>query len=132
MFTLELPGRPPTMNASRRGGGDHWSKRSASTSKWRTVALVEFRDLVRKKQAPKQATSITVSARQLSKDRRWLQDVGAQMPAVKAAIDGLVDAGLIDDDTAEYVPSIRFDAPHVCGRDALELTVTTSNERSAA
>lgn len=39
------------------------------------------------------------------------QDCGACYPAVKAAIDGIVDAGVLVDDTPEYVRSIRMNAP---------------------
>jgi hypothetical protein len=39
------------------------------------------------------------------------QDCGAAYPAVKAAIDGLVDAGVIPDDTPEYLGSIIMNSP---------------------
>jgi hypothetical protein len=42
---------------------------------------------------------------------RALQDPGNNMPAVKAAIDGLVDAGVIPNDIPEHVASITFHAP---------------------
>lgn len=44
------------------------------------------------------------------KDRR-LQDTGACFPAVKAAIDGLVDAGVLDDDGPDHVTELRFFRP---------------------
>lgn len=42
---------------------------------------------------------------------RALQDPGNNMPAAKAAIDGLVDAGVIPDDIPNHVASITFHAP---------------------
>jgi hypothetical protein len=39
------------------------------------------------------------------------QDVGACNPAVKAAIDGLVDAGILPDDSPEFVRSLVFLPP---------------------
>ena len=51
-----------------------------------------------------------------------LQDVSACHPAVKAAIDGLVDTGVVPDDIADYVPLVAY-APAVRGDDALESTV---------
>jgi crossover junction endodeoxyribonuclease RusA len=66
---------------------------------------------------------ITVTAEPLHKDRRSPQDVAACAPAVKAAIDGLVDAGIIPDDSPEFVTQVRFLPPVVCGVDGLRLTV---------
>ena len=40
---------------------------------------------------------------------------------VKAAIDGLRDAKVIDDDTSRYVESISFSAPYKTGTDTLTL-----------
>ena len=39
------------------------------------------------------------------------QDVGACNPAVKAAIDGLVDAGVLPDDSPEFVKSLVYLPP---------------------
>lgn len=49
-----------------------------------------------------------------SNNRR--QDVAACAPAVKAAIDGLVDARVIPDDTDAYLASVTF-LPAVVGDD---------------
>ena len=67
---------------------------------------------------------IRVDVIPLAKDKRWRADVGACYPAVKAAIDGIVDAGVIKDDNPEYLSSITFHAVQVCGRDGLRLVVT--------
>jgi hypothetical protein len=53
---------------------------------------------------------ISVTAEPHQKGGR-LQDVGACNPAVKAAIDGLVDAGILPDDSSEYVRSLIFLQP---------------------
>ncbi len=66
---------------------------------------------------------ISVTAEPLHKDRRSPQDVAACAPAVKAAIDGLVDAGVVEDDSPEFVTSVRFLPPVVCGVDGLRLIV---------
>lgn len=39
------------------------------------------------------------------------QDVAACAPAAKALLDGLVDAGVLDDDSPRFVPQITFHAP---------------------
>lgn len=41
-----------------------------------------------------------------------LPDTGNNYPSVKAAIDGLRDAGVLVDDTSEYVLSILLHAPY--------------------
>ena len=51
-----------------------------------------------------------------------LQDTAACNPSVKAAIDGIVDAGVIPDDTGEFLPQITF-LPCKRGHNALELTI---------
>jgi len=121
-YVLELPGRPPTINAERQGSR-HWTSTRALTRGYRATTKILWRDGVARKVYPRHLDRIAVTARQLATDGRWHQDIGACMPAVKAAIDGLVDAGLVPDDTPEYVVSLTFLPVRVVGRDALELTV---------
>jgi hypothetical protein len=51
-----------------------------------------------------------------------LADTAACNPSVKAAIDGLVDAGVIENDTGEFVQQITF-MPVKKGKNALVLTL---------
>jgi len=53
-----------------------------------------------------------------------LQDTSACLPAVKAAVDGLVDGGLFLDDTGDHVKCIVFWAPVRSKSDALMISVT--------
>lgn len=53
---------------------------------------------------------------------RIRQDTGACAPAAKAALDGLVDAVVLDDDNPRYVPTITFHAP-VRGEHGLVMLV---------
>lgn len=55
----------------------------------------------------------------LHKNLKAPQDPAACAPAAKAAIDGLVDAGVLPDDTGEYVASIEFFPPAVEGVDGM-------------
>lgn len=59
----------------------------------------------------------------LHKDRRSPQDVAACAPAVKAAIDGIVDAGVLPDDDPEHLLEVVFRPPWICGADGMRLTV---------
>ncbi len=53
------------------------------------------------------------------------QDVGGCYPAAKAGIDGLVDAGVLDDDDPEHLVSLTFLAP-IFGAAANELTLVVT------
>lgn len=52
-----------------------------------------------------------------------LPDIGACYPSVKAAIDGLVDAEVIPDDTGAHLVRLTFKPPVRSERDALTLEV---------
>lgn len=56
-------------------------------------------------------------------NRAHLPDCAACYPAAKAALDGLVDAGVLIDDSPAYVKSMTFLEPTVSGKHALELEV---------
>lgn len=109
---LEHAARPWTTNAERKHG--HWAARASLVSEWRTA----FRLLAHHGPA---FTWVHVTAEPWQKGGR-LQDTGACHPAVKAAIDGIVDAGLLPDDSPEYVRMITYLAPQR-GKDALVLHV---------
>jgi len=50
-------------------------------------------------------------------------DAGNDLPTVKAAVDVLVDMGVLEDDRAEYVRRLILNAPVPGGEPALELRV---------
>jgi len=103
IYRLELEQRPWTTNAER--AGNRW-ERAALTKEWRTA----FQLLAKQEKIPVMSwISVTVEPHQ--KGGR-LQDVGACNPAVKAAIDGIVDAGVLPDDSSQYVRSLIFLPPH--------------------
>ena len=62
----------------------------------------------------------------LHKDFRSPQDVAACAPEAKAAIDGIVDAGVLPDDSPTFLQSVTFYAPEVCGFDGLRITIRES------
>ena len=102
IYRLEFDKRPWTTNAER--AGNRW-ERASLTKEWREA----FAWLAKAEQIPAMSwISVTVEPHQ--KGGR-LQDVGACNPAVKAAIDGLVDAGILPDDSPEYVRSLIFLPP---------------------
>ena len=88
-----------SLNAERTW---HFHKRNNEVQKWRTY----FREEALRMGIPRlDRISVEVFT---TFGTRALQDPGNNMPAIKAAIDGLVDAGIIDDDVADCVGYIRF------------------------
>jgi len=112
-FVLEYPKRPWTTNSER--AGNRW-KRAELTKEWRQAFML----LAKQAKIPRLGkVFIRVEPFQL---KGKLQDTASCNPAVKAAIDGLVDAGVIKDDTPEFLPKILFCAPEK-GREALRLVI---------
>lgn len=69
--------------------------------------------------------AVTITATPLHRDGRSPQDVAACAPEAKAAIDALVDAGVLPDDDATRVRAVAFAPPRrSCGVDGLELVIT--------
>ena len=110
--------RPFTQN-SLYGKGNHYT-RAAKVKSWRE----SFAWLAKKARMPHMEQCV-ISAIPHLRDRR-AQDTGACFPAVKAAIDGMVDAGVLDDDGPEHVIELRFFRPVLGSQlgDALMISVT--------
>lgn len=102
--------RPLPMNAYRRL---HFHQRAAYDAEWRST----FAWLARQARIPHlQAVTITIAQ---TCRRPPLPDVGAAFPTAKAAIDGLVDARVVPDDTPAYVRALIFVAPERGDADRL-------------
>ena len=106
--------KPVTTNKER--AGNRW-ERAASTREWRDA----FAWIAKRERVP-QMRWINVTVQPFQKRGR-LQDTAACNPSVKAAIDGLVDAGVVPDDTGDYVRQITF-LPCRRGDDQLVLILT--------
>jgi hypothetical protein len=113
IHTIEFGERPWTTNAER--AGNRWD-RARDTKRWRE----SFAWLARKQHIPKYKWAI-VAVQPYQVGGR-LQDVGACNPAVKAAIDGLVDAGVLPDDSPEYLRGIYFLRPQR-GKNSLKIFI---------
>ena len=103
--------RPWTMNRERRGD-QHWSQTRLRTAEWRKA----FWALGVQQRRRFNRVRITVEVFM----RAPVADTGACYPAVKAAIDGLVDAGVIPNDTGQHLISITFLAPIRVAKDQVE------------
>lgn len=107
--------RPWTANAERRW---HHYKRAQvvrdARARWAWHALAA--------RIPR-LDRVEIDAQPLAKDRRWKPDVAACYPTVKAAIDGLVDARVLDDDDDTHVVALRFLPVDIGERNGLALTI---------
>lgn len=113
-YTVTLLERPWTTNAER--ASNRWV-RAELVKKWRTA----FKLLALSQQIPT-LQNVHITAQPYQKGGT-LADVASCNPAVKAAIDGLVDAGVMEDDSPEFLHSITFLQPQR-GKNALTLTIT--------
>ena len=121
MWVLEYDARPWTVNAERRM---HWRRHGALVEQWRTA----YAWLARSHRIPP-CDAIEIDTTPLWPNRRGVPDPGNTYPAVKAAIDGLVDAGVIPDDTDRHVHRLTFHPTLIDtqrARHGLHLTITRS------
>lgn len=112
---IDDQGRPHTINAARR----------ASPHKWATLireTRLYWWHLATHARIPRLA-AVRVVALPLHRDHRSPQDTAACAPAVKAAVDGLVDAGVMRDDGPNHLRAVVFLPPAVLGLDGLALLI---------
>lgn len=101
-FRLPAPARLWTVNSERRM---HWARRAELVKAWRHAAKIYARyehvpryEWVEIEACIAQASGVPA-------------DPGAHYPVVKAVVDGLVDAGIIEGDDKTHVRSIVQHAP---------------------
>jgi hypothetical protein len=116
-WDLVFERRPETVNHLRTV---HHMERARIDKRWRAEAGW----LARAARIPK-LDRIIVTAAPFVRNRRSMPDVAACIYAVKAAIDGLVDARVIPDDKPAHLSALTFVAPQVAddGIDRLVLIV---------
>ena len=98
----------------------HWSKRAYLTKSWRHAAgwaaraarIYPFATQV----------DVTVTVHKARAGGRW--DPHNLMPTVKAAVDGMVDAKVLRDDSRDYVRRVSIEAGEPRPRNAITLVIT--------
>lgn len=113
-LTFSSPTEPWSINMERT---KHWSWRSKRVKAWRLRTFYEARV---SGLGPMPPSIVEVS---LPFDRAARRDRSNYLPAVKAIVDGLVDAGLWPDDTPEYV-SVSEPILKVGGQVEVRITVS--------
>lgn len=116
-YSVMVAGRRPWTTNQERKKGSHY-QRSIHTKWWRE----SFREAAEQAKIP-HFKSVRIEVTPILPDRK-MQDTGACYPTAKAAIDGLVDAGVLDDDSPKYVTTITFHAPVISkGNQGLEILI---------
>lgn len=99
---FRFEGRPWTLNSERRGS-THWSARADATREWREA----FYWLGKAQSERFLSAHVIVEIAQ----RPPLADTGNAYGSIKAAIDGLVDAGVLPGDGPRQILSLTMKAP---------------------
>lgn len=116
IITISVAGKPWTTNEERKSR--HWANRARRTRAWRE----SFAWRAKPHRAAHGTLSTATITVQPHQSRGRLADTAAHNPAAKAAIDGIVDAGLLPDDGPTHLTAITFLAPRR-GPDGLTLTI---------
>lgn len=105
MIEVQIVGHPPSPNRTRR---QHWGQRSADTAKWRRVAyltaLQALRDSGRADDYPLTLAHVRITWVVTDNRRRDPDNVIA---SCKPIIDGIVDAGVIPDDSFTVIKTLE-------------------------
>lgn len=115
--TFRYEVRPWTLNQERRGT-THWSQRAKMVAEWREA----FAWLASSCKVKFTVVEVHVRIGM----RKPLADTGNAYGAVKAAIDGLVDVGVLPDDGPNVISRLCMDAPTPVvkgGREFMEVTL---------
>ena len=115
--------RPWTLNIER--AGNRW-KRAALVKEWRAA----FCALAQQEGIPK-LEKIAVHVHPAIRNRAGEPDTGACIGAAKAAIDGVVDAGVLPHDGPLHVRSLVFHAPVVSPNKTDSLTIVIEEVKDA-
>lgn len=113
VYSITVEGKLLTVNRERTL---HYHVRSDEVAAWRD----DFRDQAKGFIKPMKKVRITSFPKQ---KRGPLADPGAHYPVVKAAIDGLVDAGVLPGDTGEFVTAIVSMPPAKAKVDSMTLVI---------
>lgn len=97
VYKIEMPAGMPLLNAN---GREHWSKRANVTSTIRMTARNLASHIPHLERVKIRAIYYA------SNNRR--RDMSNLFPSVKAAVDGLVDAGVLKDDSDRFVVSLEM------------------------
>jgi crossover junction endodeoxyribonuclease RusA len=114
-----VPGRPPNPNRTRRY---HWRARHRADQEWRQAGRLSAHGLRR---TPMQRATLDVVHVVPDRRRRDLDNLTA---SIKAVLDGIVDAGVIADDSSRVLVSVTHRIEHEPGVAATRFTFTEAED----
>ena len=102
LFCFHPPATAITLNQRH-----HWAAHARLVKEWRTAGMLYARKARIGPQPPSRiAVTLPVTGRRRRDPHNWT-------PTVKAIVDGLVDAGVIRDDSGEFVDAVTYRRPVV-------------------
>ena len=100
VLVLDVPAPCKFINANDR---PHWRKKADLTAAWREAGRKAIQDLDARSMAPLPFEGRVRVLAHIWKQRRGLYDPNNLNPTTKAILDGIVDAGVLIDDSFTYV-----------------------------
>ena len=118
-WTITIPAAVPFLNLNQRM---HWAPKAERTKAWRRTANM----CAAVAKLPKDLNRVHIVAH-ITKPTNRQYDVHNLMPTLKACVDGLVDYGLIPDDTNDHLtgPDLRQG-----GKGEAGVTITITEEEA--
>lgn len=116
-WTVKLPPGTPLLNVNKIRG--HWSKNFATVRNLRRAANL----LASNQRIPKNLRKVHIRGIYCPPDHRR-RDSSNWFPTLKACVDGLVDAGVIHDDSDKYVVFDGIHAGEVVKKGQFILEIT--------
>jgi hypothetical protein len=101
-WRLQVPATDDWVESNGRG---HWTNSAGAIASWRRAGAVA----ARKARLPHILKPVTITAHVHRIDNRRA-DAANRYPTVKAVVDGLVDAGVLDDDSDRFVTGVMMRA----------------------
>lgn len=118
--TIPAPGRWVSTNSNRH---KHHHQQAAAVRPWRTLAAE-----VAAGHPPVTGRVIVEAVVHKSRNNRW--DIDGITPTVKACIDGLRDAGVLEEDDDQHIIALNLRVGCVCKPARVELRVWPASEAS--
>ena len=113
---ITRPGQVTYWNRTKHA---HWTEHRAETAAVREFFGWAARQQIDECRVLPPWDLVTVEFLLRVRPGRRLPDVDAIAPAAKAAVDGLVDAGVMPDDSPRHLRAMTFHAPEPSNIDAL-------------
>jgi crossover junction endodeoxyribonuclease RusA len=102
-WRFQIP--PPDVWVESNGGRSHWAVTAGAIDSWRRAGAA----YAHRARLPHITVPVTVTAHVHRIDNRRA-DAANRYPTVKAVVDGLVDAGVLDDDSDKFVTGVMMRA----------------------